>query len=117
MMGSDIMSSVFEPKQSKMGGGLEKARQAGDARVAAGLSRYPTPLERLRQRPSPKRAIAAKCWDCQGQDYDPGVKWRIGNCEVGESCPLYGFRPYQSLCGTPTPNALKWMDARVGRDP
>ncbi len=65
------------------------------------------PVERLAAHPgSMRRAVDAKCWDCQGRDGDPGVKWRIGNCEVGEACPLYLFRPYQRLLGTVAPKGM-----------
>ena len=91
---------------------LDKARLAAEerrvARKAAGLKSTMTPLERLRAHPtSPSKAIAAKCWQCQGEDGDPGVRWRIGNCEVGEDCALYGLRPYRNLQGTPKPAGLR----------
>lgn len=51
-------------------------------------------------------AIAAKCWQCQGVEYDPKLRVLIGNCTVGPprevegkwvGCPLHALRPYQSL--------------------
>lgn len=93
---------------------VHKALDAARARVAQrraeGKPAHLSPLERLAERPSTHRAIAAKCWDCQGRDADPGVKWRIGNCEVGEDCPLYAFRPHRKLLGTPMPKAMqRWI--------
>ncbi len=49
-------------------------------------------------------AIAAKCYDCQGGDADPGWRWRIGNCTA--RCPLVPVRPHQHLAGTPAPAAI-----------
>ena len=94
--------------------GLLAARQRLADRKAAGLAAYQDPYERLAAKPSPMKAIAAKCWDCQGRDHDPGVKWRIGNCECWledppegfVNCALYHFRPYKHLFGTPMPKAL-----------
>lgn len=65
------------------------------------------PMEKAEKNPKSRAlAIAAKCYDCQGQDQDPGVRWRIGNC-VGTGCPLEPVRPYQHLLGSPEPAALK----------
>lgn len=49
-------------------------------------------------------AIAAKCYDCQGGDADPGWRWRIGNCDA--PCPLVPVRPHQHLAGKPAPAAI-----------
>ena len=63
-----------------------------------------SPIEKLRANPKSLRAsINAKCFDCMGQDSDPAVKWRIGNCEIPD-CPLYNVRPYQD-------NTLRAMPA------
>ena len=67
-----------------------------------------TPVEKLARKPDSRAlAIAAKCWDCQGRGADPGVKWRIGNCEVGAACPLYAVRPYRRLLGAEMPKSLQ----------
>lgn len=103
-----------------------KALEYRERRKAAGLSVVKTPFERHLERPDSRSlAIAAKCWDCQGRDYDPHVRWRIGNCEVGPvreveveqvgrvrnssigsvvGCPLYPVRPYQDLYQRPEPD-------------
>lgn len=76
-------------------------------RKAAGIvSVQRNPAERALHNPTNKRlAIAAKCWDCEGRDADPHVRWRIGNCTITD-CPLHSHRPHQSLHNTPTPAAL-----------
>jgi hypothetical protein len=53
------------------------------------------PLERARRNPQSRAlAVAAKCWDCQGGDADPGIRARIRECPITR-CPLHAFRPYQ----------------------
>lgn len=53
------------------------------------------PITRARRNPtSRKLAIAAKCYDCQGRDDDPGVRERIRTC-LSPGCPLYPVRPYK----------------------
>ena len=77
--------------------GREQARIKMQERKEAGLSAYRTPFEVLKDNPKSMRAaINAMCWDCQGRDSDPSVRWRIGNC-VCTDCPLWTFRPHQHL--------------------
>jgi len=53
------------------------------------------PLEKLATAPTSLRlAINAKCYQCEGEDADPGIKLRIGACEI-KSCALWAVRPYQ----------------------
>lgn len=69
---------------------LQKWRESGGT-VGERLN----PIEKARNKPNSLRlAVNAMCFDCQGRDHDPKVKWRIGNCECKE-CPLYPVRPYQ----------------------
>ncbi len=85
---------------------LAQARARRDELKSLGLLTVKTPIERHLERPKSLRAaITAKCYDCQGLDADPGVKWRIGNCECPE-CPLWTVRPWQGLEGSPIPKAL-----------
>jgi hypothetical protein len=86
---------------------LEKARQARKEMQEAGIPvKVKNPLEKLADKPqSLRRAIDAKCYQCEGEDADPAVKWRIGNC-LCDDCALYMVRPYQRLKGTPTPKSL-----------
>jgi len=84
----------------------ETAARNRAARVAAGLPGLKTPLEHLKERPTPGNAIKAMCWDCQGRGADPAVTWRIGNCQILD-CPLHGFRPHQRLLGKEMPAALR----------
>ena len=83
---------------------MRKAREALAARRQAGEA--PEALSPTQQHvKNPKSralAVAAKCYDCQGGDADPGWKWRIGNC-VGTGCPLEPVRPYQQLLGKKEP--------------
>jgi len=65
-----------------------------------------TPTEKSERNPkSRKFAIDAKCYECQGFNADPAVKWRIGNCE-SDDCALYSVRPYQKMEGRPMPASL-----------
>lgn len=75
---------------------LEKARAVTAARRAAGeVIKRRSPIEKLADNPKSLRlAINAKCYDCQGQDADPKVRFRIGTCSV-TGCPLHNVRPYQ----------------------
>lgn len=64
------------------------------------------PFEKAARNPKSKGlAIAAKCYDCEGQDSDPGWKWRIGNCRI-TTCGLWLHRPYKKLAGKPVPPSL-----------
>ena len=64
------------------------------------------PLTVAKLKPTSMRAaINAKCYDCEGRNYDPAWQWRVGNCTIPE-CPLYNLRPYQEKEGTPTPTTL-----------
>ena len=90
---------------------LEKARaKAAERREelkAAGLPTRLNPIEKAKLNPtSLRRAINAKCWDCEGGDADPHARWRIGNCDI-EDCPLLPVRPYQNKEGTPEPKSLR----------
>jgi hypothetical protein len=69
-------------------------------RVAAGeveAPRIKTPWEKLREKPTLKRAITAKCHECCGwgenDERPPKVRDDIANC-TATGCPLYGARPY-----------------------
>lgn len=75
---------------------LEKAHAARKARAAAGevLVRL-NPIEKAQKKPKSLRlAVNAKCFDCVGQDCDPGWRKRISECAVTK-CPLNPVRPYQ----------------------
>jgi hypothetical protein len=53
------------------------------------------PLAKARGTPTSLRlAINAKCYDCGGQDSDPGWHDRIRHCAV-PGCSLYPVRPFQ----------------------
>ena len=70
-------------------------------------SKNKTPLEKLAENPTSLRAaVNAKCYQCQGEDADPSVQWRIGNCEIPD-CGLWEIRPYLGLEGKPVPKGLK----------
>ena len=74
------------------------------------MPKHLDPLEKAKQNPRSLRlAINAKCYECEGEDYDPCVRWRIGNCLCSD-CPLYPQRPHQHLAGRPTPKTLEFMD-------
>jgi hypothetical protein len=74
---------------------LDKARQAREEMRANGTLRVKNPVEKLADHPGSLRAaITAKCWQCEGEGADPGVKGRVGACTIRE-CALWGVRPWQ----------------------
>ena len=77
-------------KADALRAGHEAWRAAGGERPAPC-----DPMERARRNPQSRAlAIAAKCWDCQGGDADPGIRSRIRACPITR-CALRPFRPYQ----------------------
>ena len=98
---------------TKKGRPLDKARaeslRVRQERIAAGLSAVPDAIEKALANPQSRQlAIEGKCFDCEGGNADPGLHWRIGNCDIGpERCTLHPFRPYQHLKGAPMPKALE----------
>jgi len=65
------------------------------------------PLEKLAEKPDSLRwAINARCYQCESEDADPAVKWRIGNCR-STACALWNVRPFQSQCGRPEPKSMR----------
>lgn len=94
--------------------GLEAARRAIAERGPTKAAERLNPIEKAKRNPKSLRlAINAKCFDCEGQDADPRVQWRIGNCVIPD-CPLWPVRPYQSLAGTPTPTWLRDSEDQNG---
>ncbi len=90
-----------QPEPKVLPKGLQAAREAREARLAAGLAAVPpvrlNPLEKLAAHPTSLRAsINAKCYQCEGEDADPKVRHRIGSCLV-TSCGLWAVRPYQHM--------------------
>ena len=65
------------------------------------------PLEKLAEKPdSLRRAINARCYQCESEDADPAVKWRIGNCRA-TTCALWNVRPFQGQYGRPEPKSVR----------
>ena len=87
--------------------GLEAANAARERMKAEG--RKPerlNPAERAKANPrSRSLAIRAYCWQCSGEDADPNVRWRVGNCEIPD-CALWPHRPWQTQVGRPVPPSL-----------
>ncbi len=53
------------------------------------------PLEKAKQNPKSLRlAVNAKCFECEGEDYDLGWRGRIKECIIPD-CPLFPVRPYR----------------------
>jgi hypothetical protein len=78
---------------------LEKARQKTRELRASGVILRKNPLEKAAAKPTSLRlAISAKCYECVGQDSDPGWHGRIRDC-LCPTCPLYPVRPYQQRAG------------------
>ena len=87
---------------------MEAIRKGGEAWRQKGLRPGPkmSPTERAKKSPKSMRAaVNAYCYTCEGEDADPKWQWRVGNCTI-PACPLYGFRPHQSLKGTPVPPSV-----------
>ena len=66
-------------------------------RLAAGEVEAPTraanPLERAHRKPTSLRlAVAARCWQCQGEGQDPGWRDAIRDC-TARTCALHPHRP------------------------
>jgi hypothetical protein len=83
-------------EKKPMSAALQAARAAQAARIAAGETIHVrNPLEKLTDKPTSLRtAITAKCYQCEGEDADAGVKKRIGQCGI-TTCALWAVRPYQ----------------------
>ena len=81
---------------------LAKARETREAMKEAGIKvRVRNPLEKLSDKPTSLRmAVSAKCFQCEGEDADPGVKRRIGTCQI-TGCALWAVRPYQQHAADP----------------
>lgn len=82
-----------EPQKTR----LEMARlKQAELRARGELVRL-NPIDKAKANPTSLRlAITAKCYDCEGQDADPGVRQRIGTCGI-KTCPLWPVRPWQRL--------------------
>jgi hypothetical protein len=53
------------------------------------------PLEKAGKNPKSLRlAVNAKCYECEGEDADPGWRGRIKECIIPD-CPLRPVRPYR----------------------
>ena len=53
------------------------------------------PLEKAGKNPKSLRlAVNAKCYECEGEDADPGWRSRIKGCIIPD-CPLHPVRPYR----------------------
>lgn len=94
--------------KSKLSPALREARKKLDELKKAGIPvKQLNPIEKSDADPkSLRKAINARCYYCEGEDSDPAVRWRIGNCLV-MGCPLRKVRPYQELEGTPVPRSLR----------
>jgi len=99
---------------------IDRMREAGvkarEERKARGekIERL-TPAEKAKRNPNSRSlAVAHHCWDCSGQDADPKVNWRIGNCEI-KDCALFLWRPHQRLFGVPLPKCLSADYDPLGR--
>lgn len=106
-------TTVKKAKMSK-GEALARARAARRKMSAKDEARKlvrTTPLEKLAKRPTSLRlAVNAMCYQCQGENADPSVQWRIGNCEI-KTCALHGVRPYRRHEGKEPP---AWIRKQAG---
>ena len=72
---------------------IEEMRAAGWKPVVL------NPVDKANANPrSLKLAIRAHCWNCMGQNSDPGVKLRIRDCAI-LNCALHPHRPWQTVSG------------------
>lgn len=73
---------------------LEWRRKVEAGEVEA-PERAADPIERAARKPkSLKLAIAARCYQCQGEGEDPGWRQRTRECSV-TGCALHPHRPYR----------------------
>ena len=74
----------------KMPDGLKKWREAGSPVLS--------PWEKLREKPTYKRAITAKCCECMGWEENAvqpaGLRADVRDC-TAKHCPLWEYRPWQ----------------------
>lgn len=77
---------------------LDKARaKAKELREQGVKVERKTAIQRAAEDPrSLRKAITAKCHECEG-DEDPQVKKRIAECKCSGICSLWHLRPYQHL--------------------
>jgi len=75
---------------------LSKARERRAEIISInGTIKRLNPIEKAKQNQKSLRlAVNAKCYECEGEDYDPGWRGRIKDCIIPD-CPLYPVRPYQ----------------------
>lgn len=62
------------------------------------MKRETNPIARFYSKPTPLKAVHAKCAECMGctkSHLEGGFRTSISNCS-SYSCPLYEFRPYLS---------------------
>jgi hypothetical protein len=45
-----------------------------------------------------RKAVNAKCWDCQGGGADPNTRQAVGQCGITD-CSLWPVRPWQEAVG------------------
>jgi hypothetical protein len=45
-----------------------------------------------------RKAVNAKCWDCQGGGADPNTRQAVGQCGITD-CSLWPVRPWQDAVG------------------
>ncbi len=45
-----------------------------------------------------RKAVNAKCWDCQGGGADPNTRQAVGQCGITD-CSLWPVRPWQETVG------------------
>lgn len=45
-----------------------------------------------------RKAVNAKCWDCQGGGADPNTRQAVGQCGITD-CSLWPVRPWQDAAG------------------
>lgn len=73
-----------------------------------------SPIDKAKDRPTPRSCINAFCFMCMGEGADKGWRWMIGNCTSELSCPIWPVRPHQSQVGKPPPkNAPVYADLPV----
>lgn len=54
-----------------------------------------SPIDKARLNPNSLRmALNANCYQCMGEDADPGWQKRVGECYL-DNCVLWPHRPYQ----------------------
>lgn len=89
----DDRSPAYGNRDNRLALAREKQRELRES----GQLKKPVfnPAARFAEKPTLRRAVGAKCYECVGSGYDSTWRNDIRHCQI-DSCPLWQYRPYQS---------------------